>query len=82
MDGIFLGGMTQLPQQKPQTMIMNQMTTNFPRQPTPNQIFNQSPSPSVQSPAGLGNQPPVASPAMAPSPGAQMNIMGGGGPPR
>lgn len=69
-------------QQKPQTMIMNQMTPTFPRQPTPTQMFNnQSNSPSVQSPAGLGSQPPVASPALAPSPGSQM-MMSNSGPPR
>lgn len=68
-------------QQKPQTMIMNQMTPNFPRQPTPTQMFNPSSSPSVQSPAGLGSQPPVASPALAPSPGSQM-MMSNSGPPR
>lgn len=76
-----LGGMSQMQQQKPQTMIMNQMASNFPRQPTPTQMFNQSSSPSVQSPAGLGNQPPVASPALAPSPGSQMMI-NSTGPPR
>ncbi|XP_072377144.1 mediator of RNA polymerase II transcription subunit 15 isoform X1 [Diabrotica undecimpunctata] len=77
-----IGGMAQLPQQKSQQMIINQINPNFPRQPTPNQIFNQSPSPSVQSPAGLGSQPPVASPALASSPGAQMNMIGSVGPPR
>ncbi|KAJ8927679.1 hypothetical protein NQ314_019836 [Rhamnusium bicolor] len=74
--------MNQIPQQKAQTMIMNQINPNFPRNPTPNQIFNQSPSPSVQSPVGLPSQPPVASPALAPSPGAQMNMIGGGAQPR
>lgn len=78
----FLGGIPQLPQQKPQGMIINQINPNFPRNPTPNQMFNQSPSPSVQSPAGLGSQPPVASPALASSPGAQMNMIGSTGPPR
>ncbi|CAG9854665.1 unnamed protein product [Phyllotreta striolata] len=77
-----MGGMSQLPQQKPQGMIMNQMNPNFPRNPTPNQMFTQSPSPSVQSPAGLGSQPPVASPALASSPGAQMSMIGSAGPPR
>lgn len=73
--------MSQIQQQKPQTLIMNQMTQNFPRQPTPTQMFNQSSSPSVQSPAGMGSQPPVASPALAPSPGSQM-MMTSSGPPR
>ncbi|CAH1109128.1 unnamed protein product [Psylliodes chrysocephalus] len=77
-----MGGIPQLPQQKPQGMIINQINPNFPRNPTPNQMFNQSPSPSVQSPAGLGSQPPVASPALASSPGAQMNMIGSTGPPR
>nr|XP_023013948.1 mediator of RNA polymerase II transcription subunit 15 isoform X2 [Leptinotarsa decemlineata]XP_023013949.1 mediator of RNA polymerase II transcription subunit 15 isoform X2 [Leptinotarsa decemlineata] len=75
-----MGGMSQMGQQKPQSMIINQINPNFPRQPTPNQMFNQSTSPSVQSPAGLGSQPPVASPVLAPSPGAPMSMMGG--PPR
>lgn len=77
---IILGGMTQMAQQKPQPMMMNQMNQNFPRQPTPTQMFSPSPSQSVQSPAGLGSQPPVASPVLAPSPGAQMNIIGSGQP--
>ncbi|KAG5874838.1 hypothetical protein JTB14_009295 [Gonioctena quinquepunctata] len=77
-----MGGMSQMAQQqKPQAMIINQINANFPRNPTPNQMFNQSTSPSVQSPAGLGSQPPVASPVLAPSPGAPMSMMGGG-PPR
>ncbi|KAJ8920966.1 hypothetical protein NQ315_015760 [Exocentrus adspersus] len=78
-----IGGMNQMPQQKTQTMIMNQINQNFPRNPGSNQMFTQSLSPSVQSPAGgLSSQPPVASPAMAPSPGAPMSVMGSGGPPR
>lgn len=76
-----MGNMNQLPQQKSQQMIINQINPNFPRQPTPNQMFSQSPSPSVQSP-GLVNQPPVASPALASSPGSQMNMVGSVGPPR
>ncbi|KAJ8978013.1 hypothetical protein NQ317_002775 [Molorchus minor] len=77
-----MGGMSQMSQQKPQTMMMNQINPNFPRNPTPTQMFSQSPSPSVQSPVGLGSQPPVASPVLAPSPGAQMNMIGSAGPPR
>lgn len=68
---------------KPHQGIMPPMMPNFAaRNPTPPQIFNQSPSPSVQSPAGLSGQQPVASPALAPSPGSQMSMIGSVGPPR
>ncbi|KAF7266243.1 hypothetical protein GWI33_020428 [Rhynchophorus ferrugineus] len=53
----------------------------YVRQPAPNQMFAQSPlQQSAQSPAGL-SQPPSASPALAPSPGAPMGIIGGPRPP-
>lgn len=68
-------------------MMMNAPNSAFPRNPTPNQFLSQSPSPNVQSPAGLGGATPgnqmVASPALAPSPSSQMGMLGGGGgPPR
>lgn len=92
MQGNMGGGMAgQMPQQimgaaqiqKPHQTIIPPMMPNFgARNPTPTQIFNQSPSPSVQSPAGLSGQQPVASPALAPSPGSQMSMIGSVGPPR
>ncbi|CAH0556823.1 unnamed protein product [Brassicogethes aeneus] len=71
-------------QMNPNRQVPNMMMVNCPpqnfRTQNPQQIFNQAPSPSVQSPASLGQQP-VASPALAPSPGSQM-MMGSQGPPR
>lgn len=69
-------------QRKPvEGMMMNAPNSGFPRNPTPNQFLRQSPSPSAPSPAGLAGGPTtnqmVASPALAPSPSSQMNIMSG-----
>ncbi|XP_060518154.1 mediator of RNA polymerase II transcription subunit 15 isoform X2 [Cylas formicarius] len=103
MNNQMMAGIQQLQQQKPQGQNPMMMNPNamaaaaaaavaaggFPRQPTPTQMFTQSPlPPSAQSPAGGSGgmnvgQPPVASPALAPSPGAQMGMMTStGGPPR
>lgn len=76
-----LGQMQSIQRKSGEGMIMSAPNTNFPRNPTPTQFLSQSPSPSVQSPAGMGgpqatNQM-VASPALAPSPSSQINIMGG-----
>lgn len=75
-------GQMQSIQRKPgEGMMMSAPNSNFPRNPTPTQFLSQSPSPSVQSPAGIsGSQTAnqmVASPALAPSPSSQINIMGG-----
>jgi mediator of RNA polymerase II transcription subunit 15 len=78
--------MGQIQGNKPGTIMMNAPNAGFPRNSTPNQFLRQSPSPSVQSPAGLSGPPPsnqmVASPALAPSPSSQMSLLGAGGPPR
>lgn len=81
MQGQMLGHMQQLQRKPGDGMIMNAPNNNFPRNPTPTQFLRQSPTPSVQSPASLNAQPPsnqmVPSPALAPSPGSQMGMMGG-----
>lgn len=69
-------------QRKPNDgMMMNAQPGNFPRNPTPTQYLRQSPTPSVQSPVGLGCAPQmnqmVPSPVLAPSPGSQLNMIGG-----
>lgn len=69
-------------QRKPNDgMMMNVPNSNFPRNSTPNQYLRQSPTPSVQSPVGLGCAPAinqmVPSPVLAPSPGSQINMIGG-----
>ncbi|GJQ67481.1 MED15 [Trypoxylus dichotomus] len=81
MQSQMLGQMQSIQRKPGESMMMNAPNANFPRNPTPTQFLSQSPSPSVQSPAGMGgpqttNQM-VASPALAPSPSSQMNIMGG-----
>ncbi|XP_049822504.1 mediator of RNA polymerase II transcription subunit 15 isoform X2 [Aethina tumida] len=73
-----MGNTNQMNQSRPPNMMLIPGASPNFRPQNPQQIFNQSPSPSVQSPAGLVGQPPVASPALAPSPGSQMCI----GPPR
>nr|CAI5841497.1 unnamed protein product [Callosobruchus analis] len=90
MQNQMMGGMPPMQQQQkpppPQQMLMTQMGGKFPGHgggpQGPPQMFQQSPSPSVQSPVGsggmVGGQPPVASPALAPSPG-MMGAGGGGG---
>ena len=75
-----LGQMQSLQQRKSNEGIMNAPNAGFPRNPTPtHQFLRQSPSPSVQSPATMNVPPPsnqmVSSPALAPSPGSQMNLM-------
>lgn len=70
----------QLQRKQGEGMMMNAPNAGFPRNPTPTQFLRQSPTPSVQSPAGLSGGPPsqmVPSPALAPSPSSQMNMMGG-----
>ncbi|KAK9890189.1 hypothetical protein WA026_008990 [Henosepilachna vigintioctopunctata] len=65
---------------------MSQQLMGYSRNPTPTQYLQQSPSSSVQSPAGMSGPPSsnqmVASPALAPSPGSNINMMGNTGPPR
>ncbi|XP_044266798.1 mediator of RNA polymerase II transcription subunit 15-like isoform X2 [Tribolium madens] len=77
--------LSQMQTNKQGPMMMNGPNTGFPRNSTPNQFLSQSPSPSVQSPAGLSGAPSsnqmVASPALAPSPSSQMSMLGAG-PPR
>ncbi|XP_045481242.1 mediator of RNA polymerase II transcription subunit 15-like isoform X2 [Harmonia axyridis] len=72
--------------QNPMGGPMGPQMMGFSRNPTPTQFLQQSPSPSVQSPAGLSGPPPstqmVASPALAPSPGSNINMLGNSGPPR
>lgn len=80
-----LGQMQQMQaQRKPSDGMMMNAPPNagFPRNPTPTQFLTQSPTPSVQSPAGGLQGPPsgsqmVASPALVHSPSSQMNVMGG-----
>ncbi|CAG9825305.1 unnamed protein product [Phaedon cochleariae] len=76
MQNQMMGGMPQMAQQKPPTMMINQMNANFPRNAPPPQMFQQSPTPSAQSPAGMGQQQPVASPSLAPSPGMMPRSVG------
>lgn len=72
--------------QNPMGGPMGPQLMGFSRNPTPTQFLQQSPSPSVQSPAGMSGPPNsnqmVPSPALAPSPGSNLNIMGNTGPPR
>lgn len=81
ISGQMLGHIQQLQRKPGDGMIMNAPNNAFPRNPTPTQFLRQSPTPSVQSPASLSAQPPsnqmVPSPALAPSPGSQMGMMGG-----
>ncbi|XP_018336602.1 mediator of RNA polymerase II transcription subunit 15 isoform X2 [Agrilus planipennis] len=74
-----LGQIHQIQQRKQgDSMMMNVPNTAFPRNQPSNQFVRQSPSPSVQSPVGLGGPPltnqMVASPALAPSPNSQINL--------
>lgn len=89
LGGQMMGAM-QLQQPKPpnppNAMLLNPSMMGgggYVRQPGPGQMFAQSPlQASAQSPAGGGlSQPPSASPALAPSPGVPMGIMGGPRPP-
>ncbi|XP_017778571.1 PREDICTED: mediator of RNA polymerase II transcription subunit 15 [Nicrophorus vespilloides] len=69
------GQVIQQMHRKPEMNMMNAPNTGFPRNPTPNPFHTQSPTQSVQSPAGLNgptSNQMVASPALAPSPGSQM----------
>ncbi|XP_044766081.1 mediator of RNA polymerase II transcription subunit 15 isoform X2 [Coccinella septempunctata] len=72
--------------QNPMGGPMGPQLMGFSRNPTPTQFLQQSPSSSVQSPAGMSGPPTtnqmVASPALAPSPGSNMGMMGNTGPPR
>lgn len=76
-----LGNLQQMQRKPPDNMMMNAPNTGFPRNPTPTQFLRQSPTPSVQSPAGLSGPPSgnqmVASPALVHSPSSQMSLMGG-----
>ncbi|XP_050308770.1 mediator of RNA polymerase II transcription subunit 15 [Anthonomus grandis grandis] len=85
MGGQMMGQMAQIQQQKPpnpgNAMFLNPSMMGggaCVRQGGP-QMFAQSPlQGSAQSPAGAGlSQPPSASPALTPSPGAPMGMMGG-----
>ncbi|KAL1512579.1 hypothetical protein ABEB36_002151 [Hypothenemus hampei] len=88
MTGQMIGSIPQLQQSKPpnppNTMLLNPNmigASGYVRQSAPGQMYAQSPmQASVQSPAGM-SQPPAASPAMAPSPGAPMGLMSGPRPP-
>lgn len=80
ISGQMLGHMQM--QRKPNDgMMLNTQSSSFPRNPTPTQYLRQSPTPSVQSPVGLGCGPGinqmVPSPVLAPSPGSQLNMIGG-----
>ncbi|GAB0095225.1 Mediator of RNA polymerase II transcription subunit 15 [Sergentomyia squamirostris] len=73
-------GMQQMTRKGPD-MMMNQQGGVFPgvRSVTPNQFLRQSPSPSVPSPASMGQphqQGMVPSPAMVPSPSPQSMVQG------
>lgn len=61
---------------KPQEMMMNSPGNMFSstgvRSVTPNQFLRENPSPSVPSPANMGNPQMIPSPAMAQSPSPQM----------
>lgn len=89
MQGPMMGTMSQIQQPKPNQSNSIMMNPNsmggggYVRQPGPGQMFVQSPlQASAQSPAGGGlSQPPSASPALAPSPGSSMVMMGGPRPP-
>lgn len=81
MQNQILGPMQAIQRKPADGMMMSAPNPNFARNPTPTQFLSQSPSPSVQSPAGMSGPPTtnqmVASPALAPSPSSQMNIIGG-----
>lgn len=81
MQSPMLGQMQSIQRKPGEGLMMGAPNANFPRNPTPTQFLSQSPSSSVQSPAGMSgpsatNQM-VASPALAPSPSSQMSIMSG-----
>lgn len=81
MQNQILGQMQSIQRKPVEGMMMSAPNPNFARNPTPTQFLSQSPSPSVQSPAGISGPPPtnqmVASPALAPSPSSQINMLAG-----
>lgn len=79
MQGQIPNQMMNMAQRKNDGMMMNAPNAGFPRNPTPNPYLRQSPTPSAPSPAALTGPPNsnqmVASPALASSPGAQINMI-------